>query len=171
MEKRAISGIITAVVMIALVMAASSIVWVVVNNLVRERLDEASSCFGTYDKVTINEEYTCYNSTSQELLFSINVGDIELTELLVSISGEGESQGFKLNEAGITNGYLSSYPDRNTTVFVPGKNSGKAYIFNTTAAGVSVASSIQVAPVVGGKQCETSDSLQFIDNCLSLWLT
>ena len=168
MEKKAISGIVTAIIMIALVMAATSIVWTIVNNLVREKLDEAGSCFDTYDKVIINDQYTCYNVTSQELLFSIGVGDIELTELLVSISGGGESQGFKLNSAGITTGYLSSYPANEPTVFVPEKNSGKAYLFDTVTAGITNPTSIQVAPIVNGKQCELSDSLQGIDDCRSL---
>lgn len=168
MEKRAISGVITAVVMIALVMAASSIVWVIVNNLVKEKLDEAGSCFDTFEKVTINNRYTCYNASSSELQISVNVADIELTELLVSVSGEGESKSFKLDKNELSNGYLSYYPTHNQPVSIPGKNSGRTYIFDTIAAGVSNPSSVQVAPVVGGRQCEVTDSLQSIDRCLSL---
>lgn len=167
-HKRGISGVITAVVMIALVMALSSMVWIIVNNLVKEKLDEAGSCFDTFDKVNINNKYTCYNSSSKELQFSISVEDIELTELLVSVGGGGESKGFKLNKEGLTTDYLFSYPEREQPVFVPEKNSGKAYLFDTVAAGISSPSSIQVAPVVGGKQCEVSDSLQSIDRCLAL---
>ena len=50
-NKKAISGIVTAVIMIALVMAAAIIVWVVVNNLVTEQLGEAESCFMIFGKV------------------------------------------------------------------------------------------------------------------------
>ncbi len=176
MEKKAISGVITAVVMIALVMAASSIVWTVVNNLVREKLDETSSCFDTFEKVTINNKYTCYNITKEgsgnpnELQISISVGDIELTELLVSVSGkEGNSKSFKLSETPINEGYLRLYAGTyGEDISMPGKNSGITYIIDTSSAGISSPSSIQVAPVVGGKQCEISDSLQNIDKCFSL---
>ena len=176
MEKKAISGIITAVVMIALVMAASSIVWTIVNNIVREKLDEAGSCFDTFEKVTINNKYTCYNITKpesgdpNELQISISVADIELTELLVSVSGkEGNSKSFKLSKNPITEDYLRLYSGPyGAPLSLPQKNSGTTYVLDTSKAGISSPSSIQVAPVVGGKQCEVSDSLQDIDNCLSL---
>jgi flagellin-like protein len=179
MEKKAISGVITAVIMIALVMAASSIVWTVVNNIVKERLEEAGSCFDTFEKVTINNRYTCYNITKEgsgdpnELQISIGVGDIELTALLVSISdNEGNSKSFKLSDTHLPTSYLrlykGSYNDPADQIVMPKKNSGITYIINTAEAGISKPSSIQVAPVVGGKQCEVTDSLQSIDNCLAL---
>jgi flagellin-like protein len=170
MEKKAISGVITAVIMIALVMAASSIVWSVVNNIVKDRLEEASSCFDTFEKVTINNRYTCYNTTSSELQISIGVKDIDLTSLLVSISdNKGNSKSFKLSETPLTENYLRLYTGNyGDPISIPEKNSGITYIINTISAGVSKPSSIQVAPVVGNKQCEVSDSLQSIDNCLAL---
>ncbi len=167
-SKKAISGVITAVIMIALVMAASSILWTVVNNLVKDKLDEAGSCFDTFEKITINSRYTCYNSSSNELQFSIGVADIDLTSLLVSVSGEGESKSFKLTKQGLTNSYLFKYPNKEQPVYIPEKNSGQTYILDINLAGISKPSLIQVAPVVGEKQCEVSDTLSQIDNCLAL---
>jgi flagellin-like protein len=165
-SKRGISGVVTAVIMIALVIAASSIVWTVVNNLVKNKLDEAGSCFDTFEKVTINSKYTCYSSSSNEFQFSIRVaGDIDLTSLLVSVSGQGESKSFKLTPEGLATDYLFTYPKREQPVYLPKKGDGRTYILNLDIAEMSRPESIQVAPLVGGKQCEVSDSLQQIDSC------
>ena len=168
MSKKGISGVITTVIMIALVMAASSIVWVTVNNLIGEKLEEAGSCFDVFEKIIINSRFTCYNLSAKEFQFSISVGDIEIDELLVAISGGGQSQSFKLTEAGLTENYLRQYPsgEYGQPIFLPEKNSGKTYVMDVES--FSVPSSIQIAPVIGGKQCEVSDSLKDIDRCLTL---
>lgn len=167
-NKKAISGVITAVIMIAIVIAASSIVWTVVNNLVKDKLEEAGSCFDTFEKVTINSRYTCYNSSSNELQFSISVEDIDLTSLLVSVSGGGESKSFRLTSQGLTEDYLFTYPSKSQPVYLPEQNSGKTYILNLETAGISKPDLIQIAPIIGTNQCELSDSLAQIDNCLAL---
>ncbi|MCW8966502.1 MAG: hypothetical protein OQK82_07440 [Candidatus Pacearchaeota archaeon] len=167
-SKKAISGIITAVIMIALVMAATAILWGVVNNIVNEQLDEAGSCFDLYDKVTINNRYTCHNTTSDELRFSINVGDIDLSGLLVSVSGDGDSKSFKLTSENLTESYLFNYPNKTLGIALPEKNSGKTFILDLTSVGISKPDLIQIAPIVGSKQCEVSDTLTEIDNCLLL---
>ena len=70
-NKRGLSGVIAAVLMIALVMVVSVIVWVVVRNLVEGKLEDVESCFGDYGKITINSRYVCYNFTSNKFQFSI----------------------------------------------------------------------------------------------------
>lgn len=86
-NKKAISGVIAAVIMIAVVMAAVIIVWGAVIPMVREQLKGTESCFGIFEKVTINSMYTCYNSSSNSFQFSINIGDIDVEKVIVSISG------------------------------------------------------------------------------------
>ncbi len=83
MSKRGISGVVAAVILIALVMAATAIVWVVVNNLIETKLKGAESCLDIFEKATLNSRYTCYNSSSNRFLFSINLGDIDVDEILV----------------------------------------------------------------------------------------
>ena len=166
--KKGLSEVVSVVLILALVVALVGIVWSVVNGLVEDNLSK-SGCFETFGKVTINNDYTCYNSTSNELQFSISVGDINLDELLIGVSAAGTSASFKLN-SGITQvANLVTYPDRSTNVKLPGKNSGLTYIFNMGAAGLSgPAESIRIAPVIGNDQCEVSDAIEEIDNCLSL---
>jgi len=170
LNKKAISGIVTAVIMIALVMAAAIIVWAVVNNLVSEQLGEAESCFMIFGKVSINNRYTCYNSTENELQFSINIGDIDVDEVLVAISGEGTSKSFKISNTEQSIPNLINYPSGTPTIKLPSKNGGLTYTYDLTGGGFSMMEpdSIQIAPIIKGKQCETTDSLSDIDNCLSL---
>jgi len=172
MNKKAISGVITAVIMIAIVMSMISVLWVVVNNIVEDKLTEAGSCFNTFEKVKINNFYTCYNTPDEssgdpdELHLSIDVSEIDIEKLLVSVSGSGESKSFTLTKDGINENFLRNYKNGiyGELITLPEKNSGKTYIINTGFFPIS----IQIAPIINGKQCEVSDSLYQIDNCKSL---
>jgi hypothetical protein len=93
-NNRGLSGVITAVLMIALVMVIVVIVWVVVRNIVQGQIGSVESCFEVYDKVTINNLYTCYNSTSNHFQFSIKVEDIELDKIIISVSSEGSTKSY-----------------------------------------------------------------------------
>ncbi len=160
-EKKGISGVITAVIMVALAMVAVIIVWGVVVPLIKNQLSETESCFGVSGKVTINNMYTCYNSTSENFQFSITIKDIDVEKVLVAVSSKGETKSYTLNNS--LNSDLIGYEGGTTTI--PSKNSGKTYI----ASGFSEKPDlIQISPVVNGKTCEPTDSLSEIDNCLSL---
>ncbi|MFC1666086.1 hypothetical protein ACFLZF_00010 [Nanoarchaeota archaeon] len=170
MKKKAISGVVTAVLMIALVMAMGSVVWVIVNNIVQEKLDEAGSCIDIFEKIKINNEYTCFNASSKELQFSIGIKDIQADGALISVLGSGESKSFRLTTKGISEEFLKKYPDGNygETIFLPGKNSGKTYVMNTELAQISSPNSIKIAPIINNNQCEVSDSFSPIDDCRKL---
>ncbi len=164
-KKKGISGIVETVIMIALAIALISIVWVVVNNLVQGRLGEAESCFGVFDKVTINSRYTCYNSSGDELRFSITLGDIDNVEdILVSISGEGATTSFKIKEDASTTG-LVNYPSRTPATEIPNKNQGRTYIYSPVP---DMPDSLEIAPIINGKMCEGPNPVQQFDDCSSL---
>jgi hypothetical protein len=165
-NKRGISGIVAAVIMIALVMAIGGIVWAVISNLVTEQLEEAGSCFDIFDKVSINNKYTCWNDTAgNEMLFSINVADAEIDKIVVSITGTGVTKSYTLEQTeGAING-LITFPGRSPDIKAPGINEGLTYItteFSTNP------DSITVYPVVGDKQCDVADTLTSIDSCILL---
>lgn len=167
-NKKGISGVITVVIMIALVMVAAVIVWVVVRNIVQGQLGGVESCFGAYGKVTINDIYTCYNSSSDKFQFSISIGDIDVDSVLVSISGEGATKSFSITNQAQTIANLSNY--RSTgfgtdNITLPGKNGGKTYLTNYFTNQPDL---MQIAPVISRSQCEVSDSLSEIDDCASL---
>jgi len=52
-SKIGMSGIVVAIVMIALALFLGAIVWGIVNNLVKEEIGKGSSCFGIYDKIKV----------------------------------------------------------------------------------------------------------------------
>jgi len=169
LNKKSVAGVVTAVIMIALVIAAAIIVWVVVTNLVSKQLEEAESCFMIFGKVTINNRYTCYDFSLNEFHFSINMGDVDIDEVLVSISAEGTTKSFKISKTNTTIENLVNYPDGSEGIKLPDKNAGATYIYNMTGGDFSVKpDAFKIAPIVSGKQCDVSDSISDIDNCLSL---
>lgn len=163
-NKKGVSGIVATVIMIALVIAIGGVVWMVVNNLVSEQLEDAGSCFDIFEKIEINNKYTCWNSTSDanEFLFSVKVKDIDISKLVVSISGDGTTKSYTLTPEGKSIEGLKTYPDRDDLVKMPGKNEGLTYITTDFS---NKPDFIEVSPVVGKKQCDSTDTLNEIDTC------
>lgn len=166
-NKKALSTVIATVLLILLVTASVAIVWAFVNNIVNNRTKATQSCFDveSSEKITINDYYTCYNLTSGEVQFSINIGDAEIDSLVISILAEGNSKSFTLTNtnANFTNlkPYKGNYRD---FVKLPGKNEGLTYV----ASGFNIGSKvdwIKIAPVVGTEQCSPSDETYQVDSC------
>lgn len=166
--KKGVSDIIATVILIAIVMAVGALVWVIVNNFVKGETGSSKSCFGLFEKVNLENRYTCYNSSTGELQFSLSIGDVDVDEVLVGVSGAGTGVSFKIKKEASAVSNVVMYPNRNTTVMLPGKNAGLTYLFNTTAGLGETPDLIQISPVVKGSQCEVSDSLSQIDNCAIL---
>ena len=161
MDNKGISGIVATVIMIALVIAIGGIVWAVINNLVSEQLEEAGSCFGVFEKVTINEEYTCWNSSDNLALFSISIGDLDVDGIVVSISAGGTTKSYEIGKQPSDIG-LYYFHNSETSVASPGKNSGFTYVSDEFTVRPDV---IQVSPIIGGSQCDVADSVTSIDTC------
>lgn len=165
-SKRGLSGVVTAMILIALAIAMVAIIWLVIGNLVNDQLDSAGSCVDVFGKVSLNNRYTCYNSSSNELQFSISIGDIEPTSVIVGVSGEGSTTSVTINNVTGTVANLVTYPSRSTSIALPSKNGGLTYILDLTAAGFSgQPDSVSLIPIIGKNQCEVSDSINQIDNC------
>lgn len=173
--KKALSAVVTTVILIALVMSAVAIVWGVVTNLVEEGLEGADSCVSVFDKVGINGRYTCYDSTTPgdlKFQFSLSLGDIDIDEVLFAISDQGSTETFKISNSqktipGITN--FPYDPLESQLIFLPKKNGGSTYIYDLTIAGFSSRPDLfEIAPIIDGKQCGSSDSLTDIPNCDAL---
>ena len=166
---RGLSDVVSVVLFLTLTVVMIAIVWGVVNGLVKDRLSQADSCFDTSGKIAINDRYTCYNSSTKELQLSLSVGDIDVDEILVGISGSGTSISFRMNIGNSTIPNLVTYPGRSTNVTLPDKNAGLTYLFNMSAANFfGSPDSIRIAPVIGTEQCETADALEEVDDCQAL---
>lgn len=166
-EKKAVSEIVGTVILIGIVIVAAALVWVIVNSLVRGQIDSSKSCFGLFEKVNLESRYTCYNTSSGELRFSISIGEVDIDELVVGVSAEGTGISFNIKKTASEVDDVVSYPDRNPLIALPGKNSGLTYILNMSGAGLSgVPDSIKISPIIEGEQCDVSDVLNEINPCV-----
>lgn len=161
-NKRGVSEVVTAVILIALVMVAGALVWGIVNSMIKEKIGETGSCFGNFEKVSINRMYTCYDSSLKEMHFSISVGDLEPDKAVVAISGEGSTKSYTIEKTETTVEGLSNYPSRTTNIKLPDKNAGLTYIASNFSTKPDL---VEIAPVIGGKQCDVFDSVSEIETC------
>ncbi|MEM3091999.1 MAG: archaellin/type IV pilin N-terminal domain-containing protein [Candidatus Pacearchaeota archaeon] len=165
-NKKAVSEIVGTVIVIAIVIGIGTITWVVVNNFVKQQTEEAGSCIEIIDKVSLEGRYTCYNITSRELQFSINIGDIDVDEILVGISGQGKGISFTIKKQPEFVQNVVMYPDRDPNVKLPERNAGLTYLFNFSSAGFTeVPDSIKISPSIKKNRCGVVDSINEIENC------
>ena len=164
-NKHGLSEVVTTVIIVAITVAIGGVVWAVVSNLVGEQLDEGEACFGVFDQVKLNNDYTCYNPTSDRMQFSLIVGDIEIDGILVSVTYSGNSKSVTLTNQSQTLADVTNYPGGNDGVKIPNKNSGSTYFFE----GVTEwPTSISIIPIIKTEQCGSTDTLHEIDDCASL---
>lgn len=165
-NKRGLSEIVAVVVVILLVVAMGAVIWGVVGNLVKTKTEHISSCFDVdfSDSIFFNNDYTCFNSSSGEMQFSLGIGDVDIEKAIVSISYGGNSKVFSLTNTDESISELFTYPSRQSAISLPEKNSGKTYI----ATGISSQPEwVKVIPYVDGKQCEYSDTVYNPYDCAS----
>ncbi|OGJ13288.1 hypothetical protein A3K82_01890 [Candidatus Pacearchaeota archaeon RBG_19FT_COMBO_34_9] len=143
-------------------MAAIVLVWVFINNIVKGQIKSSEACFGNFDKVSINEQYTCYDSAADLIRFSLIVGDIDVDKIIVSVSSASAVKSYTIINGTTIPGLVMYSGESPQTIILPGKNSGLTY--NATGF-ASTADLIQIAPVIGGTQCEASDSVSEIEVC------
>lgn len=174
-NKKGISGIVATVIMIALVMAAAAIIWAVINSMMKEKTAGAESCFGNFEKVTLNPMYTCFtdignnepppNGDIDWINFSINIADVEVDSVLIAISAGGAVKSFEISNTEQTISDLAKYGSTGfgtDNIVLPGENAGMSYVTNFSSSEPDL---IEIAPIIGGTQCGVSDSISDIDDC------
>jgi flagellin-like protein len=162
MNRKGISGIIATLLLIVLTIVLIAVVWAVVNNLVKGKIEESSACFGNFEEVTLNDLYSCYDSSLNKMHISLNIGDIEADSVTFTVSSPSQSKSFTITDKpqsieGVT------YYDGSSMVALPGKNSGITYFYSWS--GSDTPNSVQIAPKINGQQCPASDSITTIDDC------
>jgi len=161
--KKAVSTIIATVLLIALVLAITSIVWVVARNIVEKNLDEAESCLEVFNKVELNQLYTCYteiDSATTQTKFSVKVGEINLDKIILSVSG-GNVKTIELNY--IDNANLEAVGTGSDTK-IPTTNSGKTYKIKTDYFKLKP-DRIEIIPFVNGDSCGVVSVINSIESC------
>lgn len=179
-SKKALSGVLTVVILIALVVVAAGLIWGVILPMINSELEGAQSCADAFDKITINKVYTCYDSVDNteagytgETQISIKLDDIELDKIIVSVLYQGNSKSFELiqDQEYVFLREATSGSSFSTPINLLGRNSGKSYIIDTRSAFFGFGStsgspeSITIAPVVDGERCQTVDSAVEIEQC------
>ena len=92
--------------------------------------------------------------------FALSIGDVDVDEILVSISTQTETGSFTITNAEQLIGGLEYFTGAGP-VKLPDKNGGKTYFYNFN----DRPDSIKIAPLIGGTQCEVSDTVTDIDDC------
>jgi len=149
MTKKAMSAIVTVMILILIVLAGTGIIWKVLDKTVDEGLDEAKSCYDVMDKVTVNSEYTCYDSVNDEMYVSVAVGDIEIEGLFIVLAYEDSAVSFELKNDFATVENLRNY-NGTIPVKAPGKNAGSTYIASSIP---EMPLSIEIAPKLNDNLC------------------
>lgn len=178
-NKKALSTVVSTVLIILLVIVAVTIVWASVKNFIKDQT-EKTKCFDVEasDKVKINDYYTCYQDVEPDgdidtVTFSIELGDVEIDGLVVSILFGGGTAGGSTKTYTITNTLqtisgLEPYPagGPTTSVSLPDKNSGKTYVASGFGNGdYEYIDWIKIAPIVDGNQCGPSDQSYEVPDC------
>jgi len=161
-KKKGLSGVVTTIILVALVVVAITIIWAVINQVVKERLEGAEKCSDLFDKIKLNDVYTCNSMDNTQTQVSVNLEDVTVEKLIISISGQGNSESFDL-ENGVSNSVIKSF---GTPIQLVEKNQGRTYVFNTASilgTGIT-AETVKISPVIKGKTCGVMDSVE-LENC------
>jgi hypothetical protein len=161
-NKKGLSTVVITVILIALSMIAVGVVWLAVSGLIKNQIGSSESCFGNYDKVQINKQYTCYNSSSEEVRFSLIIGDIDVDKIVVSVSSASATKSYDITNTAQIISNVSMYPSGASEIILPEKNAGLTYRATGFDSAIDL---IRIAPVIGGNQCEVSDTLSQVEDC------
>lgn len=164
-NRKAVSGVVVMVVMIALVIAVAAIVFTTTKKTVEEKIEKTQACgLEIIGKISINSKYVCYDEIKDEVVFSINRGEIELDKLIIAIETETKITQIEMRDGQgeIINNLYPFNGNPGDLIKLPAKNAGKTYIgtgFDEEIIG------IKIVPVINGEQCEAADSLNEITPC------
>lgn len=164
-DKAGLSTVIITLLLVVLSMIAVGVIWVFISNMVNSQIKESQSCFGNFEKIQINREYTCYeeiDSTHYNLRFSLGIGDIDVDKVIVSVSSASATRSYELTNAPQLITDLLMYPSGSIDIILPGKNEGLTY--NATGFTAKI-DSIRITPIIDGSSCGVSDSVSEIANC------
>lgn len=163
-NKKGLSVVVTSLLLIGISIIGIAIVWASTRNIVKKQISNSESCYGINEKMELDSKNTCYEKVSNNyyVRFQVNVKDVDLQKLIISISSNAEQQGYTLtNKTQIING-LKRYPNTTAPLVLPGQNKGfsyKAGPFNNAI------DNVEIAAVINDQQCGVADSIAGIENC------
>lgn len=162
-NRKGVSAVIATALLIGIVIVSIAVVWGVIKNILDDRTSSAS-CLDTFEKVVIEDYYTCYNLTAGELKVSIERKDLDVESIVVAVYGKSQSQNFELPSTGYT--YVRNYGGAyGGSLNIPNENSAVTYVVNITELGLGSDLAVKISPTIEDTQCEVSDSIMNVENC------
>lgn len=163
-NRKGLSTIVTTLIIILLSIVAVGVVWIFVNNTINKQITSNKACFGNYDKVKLNGQYTCYevSGSNYNLRVSLTIGDIAVDKVIVSVASGDIVKSYEITNNQKPVAGLAMYPSGDTNVILPAQNSGLTYEATGFSSKID---SIQIAPMISGQLCDVSDSLFEIGDC------
>ncbi|VVB79248.1 Uncharacterised protein [uncultured archaeon] len=164
-NKLGVSPVIATILLVGLAVVLIGVVWTIVNNLVQDQTQQASACFGVLDKVILNEKYTCYYKAESILQVSIDIRNVDVESLLVSIEGQDSTKTFELSNTSLVREGVYNAEGTQDNVVMPKKNGGKNYLLDATFGIEIPPRTIKISPKIKGYQCEVSSTMTQIGEC------
>jgi len=99
-DKRAISAVITTILLVLIAIVAVLIVYSFVIPMIKEGLGKGKSCFDLIDQVSINLDsgYTCYEDSETDVMIDLGFEEnAEIAGLIFSIKKEGSAWRYELS--------------------------------------------------------------------------
>jgi FlaG/FlaF family flagellin (archaellin) len=151
-DKKAMSEVVSTVLLIAIAVVAVSVVSLVVIPMIKDNLERVK-CSDFMSSVSIvDDEYTFYNESSGKASIHISRGsDAGIGGIAISISAQGSSKNFKIFDSiNIDNVFMQ---DGSSELNIPDKGEERTYIFSDIDANKA-----SVAPIIGKTACDFIDS-------------
>lgn len=154
-NKKGLSTVIAILIIIAITLIATTIVWGVAKSVIDERVEYSEACsLALLENLKIDTVYTCYRENTASGIYNLdlylNIGDVELEKVIVYITYNEETKTKEL-----------------TTNLE--KNSGKKHIIDLTSIfnpkDENKIDAVKIAPVIKGQQCAILDSFYQIPIC------
>jgi len=149
MKKKGVSTIISVLIILLIVLVAVGIIWRVILPIIEENTEYIEACGpDLIGKMEIDRKNTCYNSTDENLNIAIDIKNIELDKIIVSVSSAGETKSFDVTE------------DINA-------NSGHVHNINL---GMDITDtedidSVKISPVINSENCDAIDTINSVASC------
>jgi len=160
-NKKAVSEIVSTVLLILITIIAISIVSVFLIPMLKNKLNEGSGCFDVLNSLEIQS--ACYNDAN-EVEIGIMSKSNKLAGVAVVISTSSSSKRFDIINNTANENIKSYNGEYNQALLLPGENEFTTYIIKTS---FTEFSKVEIAPLVSTgqktKTCEISDSLSLVE--------
>jgi len=165
-KKKAVSPVITTILLVLISISAVIIIAGVIIPFVRDAPASAQKCFEVSGQLEIETggEYNCYyNLTSNARMVNITVKrgtkDVELEGFMISISGGGTSKSFEIKDSQADPAVTMM---DGSSVEIPKKGEKRTYSINTS---LSITDYAEISPImVGGGMCDPMSKVN-LDEC------